>query len=57
MAGWGALRADYVCKSTNIFLAKETVQAIIDSGAKKVVSLAPTKDSSQVVAMGVNADE
>ena len=56
-AGWGALRADYVCESTSIFLTKETVQAIIDGGAKKVVSSAPAKDSSQVVVMGVNADE
>jgi glyceraldehyde 3-phosphate dehydrogenase len=56
-AGWGALRADYVCDSTSIFLTKETVQAIIDGGTKKVVSSAPAKDSSQVVVMGVNADE
>ena len=56
-AGWGALRADCVCESTSIFLTKETVQAIIDGGTKKVVSLAPAKDSSQVVVMGVNANE
>ena len=37
-AGWGALRADYVCKSTGIFLTKETAEAIINIGAKKVVA-------------------
>ena len=52
--GWGA---DYVCESTGIFLTKETAQAIIDGSAKKVVSSAPAKDDSQVVAMGVNADK
>ena len=56
-AGWGAPCADYVCESTGIFLTKETAQAIIDGSAKKVVSPAPAKDNSQVVAMGVNADE
>ena len=52
--GWGA---DYVCESTGIFLTKETAQAIIHGSAKKVVSSAPAKDDSQVVAMCVNANE
>ena len=56
-AGWGAPRADYVCESTGIFLTKENAHAIIDGSANKVVSSAPAKDNSQVVAMGVNADE
>ena len=56
-AGWGAPCADYVCESTGIFLTKETAQAIIDGSAKKVVSSAPAKDDSQVVAMCVNADK
>ena len=47
--GWGA---DYVCESTGIFLTKETAQAIIDGGAKKVVSSAPVKDNSQGVDYG-----
>ena len=34
-----------------------TMRAIIDDGAKKVFSLATVKDDSQVVVMGVNADE
>jgi len=56
-AGWGAPCADYVCESTGIFLTKETAQAIIDGSAKKVVSSAPAKDDSQVVAMCVNVNE
>merc|ERR1712194_748771 len=55
--GWGAHGADYVCESTGIFLTKETAQSILDGGAKKVVYSAPAKDDSQVIVMGVNADE
>jgi glyceraldehyde 3-phosphate dehydrogenase len=55
--GWGALGADYVCESTGIFLTKETAQAILDGGAKKVVYSAPAKDDSQVIVMGVNTEE
>ena len=47
--GRGALGADYVYESTGIFLTKETAEAIIDDGAKKVASSAPTKNDSQVV--------
>jgi glyceraldehyde 3-phosphate dehydrogenase len=55
--GWGALGADYVCESTGIFLTKESAQAIIDGGAKKVIYSAPAKDDSQTIVMGVNQDE
>mmetsp|Transcript_24225 Transcript_24225/g.46402 ORF Transcript_24225/g.46402 Transcript_24225/m.46402 type:complete len:376 (+) Transcript_24225:57-1184(+) len=55
--GWGALGADYVCESTGVFLTKESAQAIIDGGAKKVIYSAPAKDDSQTIVMGVNADE
>ena len=54
---WGALGANCVCESKGIFLTKETPEAIIDDGAKKVFSSATAKDDSQVVVMGVNADE
>merc|ERR1712086_231148 len=54
--GWGALGADYVCESTGVFLTKETAQAIIDGGAKKVVYSAPAKDDSQTIVMGVNQE-
>merc|ERR1712194_742981 len=52
--GWGALGADYVCESTGVFLTKESAQAIIDGGAKKVIYSAPAKDDSQMVVVGVN---
>jgi len=55
--GWGALGADYVCESTGIFLTKESAQAIIDGGAKKVIYSAPAKDDSQTIVMGVNEAE
>merc|ERR1719148_656066 len=55
--GWGALGADYVCESTGVFLTKESAQAIIDGGAKKVIYSAPAKDDSQTVVMGVNEGE
>jgi len=55
--GWGAKGADYVCESTGVFLTKETAQAIIDGGAKKVIYSAPAKDDSQTIVMGVNQEE
>jgi len=55
--GWGALGADYVCESTGVFLTKESAQAIIDGGAKKVIYSAPAKDDSQTIVMGVNQEE
>merc|ERR1719343_1828225 len=55
--GWGALGADYVCESTGVFLTKESAQAIIDGGAKKVIYSAPAKDDSQTIVVGVNDEE
>lgn len=55
--GWGALGADYVCESTGVFLTKESAQAILDGGAKKVIYSAPAKDDSQTIVMGVNQEE
>jgi len=52
--GWGGLGADYVCESTGVFLTKESAQAILDGGAKKVIYSAPAKDDSQTIVMGVN---
>lgn len=51
---WGAIGADYVVESTGIFLTKETAQAHIDAGAKKVVMSAPSKDDTPMFVMGVN---
>jgi len=55
--GWGALGADYVCESTGVFLTKDSAQAILDGGAKKVIYSAPAKDDSQTIVVGVNEDE
>ena len=55
--GWGALGAEYVCESTGVFLTKESAQAILDGGAKKVIYSAPAKDDSQTIVMGVNEGE
>jgi glyceraldehyde 3-phosphate dehydrogenase len=55
--GWGALGADYIYKSTGIFLSKEATEAIINGGTKKIFPLAPAKDNSKGVIVGVNAKE
>jgi glyceraldehyde 3-phosphate dehydrogenase len=55
--GWGEKGAEYVCESTGIFLTKETAQAIIDGGAKKVIYSAPAKDDSLTIVMGVNQEQ
>jgi len=55
--GWGEKGAFYVCESTGIFLTKESAQAIIDGGAKKVIYSAPGKDDTQTIVMGVNQEE
>ena len=56
-ARWGALSVDCVFESTGIFLTKETGEAIIEDGTKKVFSSATAKVDFEVVAMGVNANE
>jgi len=55
-AAFGEKGAEYVCESTGVFLTKEKAQAIIDSGAKKVIYSAPAKDDSQTIVMGVNQE-
>lgn len=51
---WGDIGADYIIESTGIFLTKETAQAHIDAGAKKVIMSAPSKDDTPMFVMGVN---
>ncbi|TNF42771.1 MAG: type I glyceraldehyde-3-phosphate dehydrogenase [Cytophagales bacterium] len=51
---WGDIGADYIIESTGIFLTKDTAQAHIDAGAKKVIMSAPSKDDTPMFVMGVN---
>lgn len=51
---WGEIGADYIIESTGIFLTKDTAQAHIDAGAKKVIMSAPSKDDTPMFVMGVN---
>jgi len=54
---WGKIGAEYVIECTGIFLTKETAQAHIDAGAKKVIMSAPSKDDTPMFVMGVNHDK
>lgn len=54
---WSAVEAEVVVESTGLFLTKETAQAHIDAGAKKVVLSAPSKDDTPMFVMGVNHKE
>jgi glyceraldehyde 3-phosphate dehydrogenase len=51
---WGEVKADIVVESTGFFLTKETCQAHIDAGAKKVIQSAPSKDDTPMFVYGVN---
>src|SRR6188768_400055 len=51
---WGEVGADIVVESTGLFLTKETAQAHITAGAKKVVMSAPSKDDTPMFVYGVN---
>lgn len=50
---WSELDIDYVIECTGIFTSLEKAQLHIDSGAKKVIISAPSKDAPMFV-MGVN---
>jgi len=51
---WGEVKVDIVVESTGFFLTKETCQAHIDAGAKKVIQSAPCKDDTPMFVYGVN---
>lgn len=53
---WGSVGADYIAEATGVFTTVEQANAHIESGAKKVVITAPSKDARMFV-MGVNHKE
>ncbi|MDQ6956688.1 MAG: type I glyceraldehyde-3-phosphate dehydrogenase [Mariprofundaceae bacterium] len=54
---WDEVGVDVVLECTGFFLTKETCQAHIDAGAKKVLQSAPSKDDTPMFVYGVNHDE
>jgi len=53
---WNEAGVDIVIECTGFFLTKETCQAHINAGAKKVVQSAPCKDDTAMFVYGVNHD-
>ena len=51
---WGECGADIIVESTGFFLTKETCEAHIRGGAKKVIMSAPSKDDTPMFVFGVN---
>lgn len=54
---WNEVGADYVVESTGLFLSKDTANAHLNAGAKKVILSAPSKDDTPMFVMGVNHKE
>ncbi len=51
---WNEVGANLVIESTGLFLTKETCEAHLKAGAKKVVQSAPSKDDTPMFVYGVN---
>jgi len=51
---WDEAKVDIVIECTGFFLTKETCQAHLDAGAKKVIQSAPCKDDTPMFVYGVN---
>lgn len=54
---WDEVGADVVVESTGLFLTKESAEAHIKAGAKKVLLSAPSKDDTPMFVFGVNSDK
>ena len=54
---WNEVGAEYIVESTGLFLSKDSAQAHINAGAKKVILSAPPKDDTPMFVMGVNHKE
>ena len=51
---WKELEVEFVIECTGKFLTKETANAHLIAGAKKVIMSAPPKDDTPMFVMGVN---
>jgi len=51
---WGEIGAEVVIESTGLFLTKDTAEAHLKAGAKKVILSAPSKDDTPMFVYGVN---
>jgi len=54
---WGEIGAEYVADATGIFHSKDTAQAHLEGGAKKVIYTGPSKDDTPMFVCGVNLDK
>src|ERR1035437_5675994 len=51
---WNEVNAEYIVKSTGLFITQDTEKKQIKAGAKRVVISAPAKDDTPTFVMGVN---
>ncbi|MEI6026421.1 MAG: type I glyceraldehyde-3-phosphate dehydrogenase [Betaproteobacteria bacterium] len=51
---WDEIGADVVVEATGLFLTKETAEAHLKAGARKVILSAPSKDDTPMFVYGVN---